>query len=135
MMDKILKKFNIRVLVVDDYLINLELTKEMLEMLGCEVDGAENGKQALQLFSQNSYECIFMDVQMPELDGLQAVQEIRNKEEKGQHVPIIALTANALEGDEQKCLKAGMDGYISKPIKVEDLEIALTKFLTKDKYK
>lgn len=130
MNDKNSKKFNLRVLVVDDYPVNLDLTKEMLEMLDCEVDGAENGKEALRLYNENVYDCIFLDVQMPEFDGLQVAREIRNKEGKNQHVPIIALTANALQGDEEKCLEAGMDGYIAKPIKMKDLENVLSQFTT-----
>src|ERR1700761_7463845 len=103
MSEKVFKKFNARILVVDDYGINLELTKEMLELFDCRVDIAENAKLALQLFNQNPYDCIFMDIQMPELDGFQLTQEIRLKEKKDQHIFIIALTANALQGDEEKC--------------------------------
>lgn len=129
MADKILKKFDARVLVVDDYGVNLDLTKEMLEMLSCEVDTAENGKEALQLYNQNKYDCIFLDVQMPEIDGLEVTRKIRLSEGKEQHVPIIAVTANALDGDEKACLDAGMDGYIAKPIKLKDLENILSQFL------
>ncbi len=129
MSEKVFKKFNAHILVVDDYDINLELTKEMLEMLNCKVDTAENGKTALLLLEQNSYDCIFMDIQMPELDGFQLTREIRLKEREDQHVFIFALTANALQGDEEKCLQAGMDAYISKPIKIKDLENILSKYL------
>lgn len=128
MSEKFIKKFNLHVLAVDDYLINLELTKEMLEMMGCEVDTAENGQEALELYHQNKYDLIFLDVQMPGLDGLQVTREIRKNEKEEKHVPIVALTANALQGDEEKCLEAGMNGYLSKPIKIKDLEEILTKF-------
>lgn len=128
MIEKMIKKFNLRILVVDDYIVNLDLTKEMLEMLNCEVDTAENGHEALKLFRQNTYDLIFMDIQMPELEGLQVTRVIRESE-KETRVPIIALTANALQGDEQKCLEAGMDGYLAKPIKIKDLEAILTKFV------
>lgn len=129
-MEKISAKFKARVLVVDDYFFNQELTKEMLEMMNCEVDVAENGREAISQFESNKYDLIFMDIQMPEVDGYEATKQIRQIEEgKKLHTPIIALTANVMQGDREKCLSAGMDDYISKPIKSKDLEGVLKKFI------
>lgn len=125
-----IKKFNVRILIVDDNVVNLALIKEILEMMDCKVDAAESGLEALRYYDQNPYDFIFMDMQMPDLNGLQVTEEIRRKEGALKHVPIIALTANALESDYEKCLKAGMDGYITKPLKIKELEGVLSKFLT-----
>lgn len=125
----LLKKFSARVLVVDDYIVNLELSKEMLEMMDCQVDVAENSKEALELYQRNKYDIIFMDVQMPDLDGIEVTRQIRQNESELKHVPIIALTANASQGDEKKCLEAGMDAYLAKPVKIKDLEEVLSRFI------
>lgn len=131
-MKKISAKFpGKRILVADDYPINLELTKEMLTMMECEVDLAEDGVEAVKLHSKNDYDAIFMDIQMPNLDGYKATNKIRESEDKDKHVTIIAITANALQGDKEKCIDAGMDDYISKPIRGEDLEEVLTKYFNK----
>ncbi len=129
-MKKITAKFNARILLAEDYIVNQELTKEMLEMMSCEVDVADDGKEALNRYKTNNYDLILMDVQMPEVDGYQATKEIRKEENSMQkHTPIIALTANALLGDREKCLEAGMDDYLSKPIRGEELETILKKYL------
>lgn len=128
-MEKILAKFNAHILVVDDYLVNQEMTKEMLEIMSCTVDVAEDGRQAVQLAQKNKYDLIFMDIQMPEMDGIMATREIRKIEGNSKHTPIIALTANALPGDREKYLDAGLDDYLSKPIRSKDLEIMLRKYL------
>lgn len=124
-----MKNSNPYVLVVDDYLINLELTKEMLEILGCRVDTAENGHKALDLFNQNHYDLIFMDIQMPDLDGYQVVNVIRKIENNERHVPIVALTANVLEADDRQSLTGEMDAYLTKPVKIKDLEGMIEKLL------
>jgi CheY-like chemotaxis protein len=132
-MKKITANFNgKKALVADDYLINQELTKEMLELMGCVVDVAEDGAIALDKFQKNQYDIIIMDVQMPNMDGYAATKNIRELEAKNglKHIPIIAITASALQGDEEKCLHAGMDDYMSKPIKGEILENTLKKYLT-----
>jgi len=120
-----------KALVADDYLINQELTKEMMELMGCVVDVAEDGADALDKYSNNNYDVIMMDVQMPNMDGYEATKKIREIENKTErkHTPIIAITASALQGDEEKCLNAGMDDYISKPIKGENLENKLMKYI------
>lgn len=120
-----------KALVADDYAINLELTKELMELMGCNVDIAEDGAQTIDKYNSNDYDVIMMDVQMPEMDGYQVTKAIRKIEESKEkrYTPIIAMTANALPGDDKKCLDAGMDDYISKPVKGEYLQKILTKYL------
>lgn len=129
MIKKVTAKFNARVLVVDDYLDNQELARSLLERMACEVDVAEDGQEALGMIEEVTYDAIFMDIQMPELDGYETTRRIRKVETADRHVPIIALTANAMEGDKEKCLKAGMDDYIAKPFRGEDMERVLRKYL------
>ncbi len=102
------------VLLVEDNAVNQEVAKAMLKNLGCRVTLAVNGREALDLMTKTSYDLIMMDCEMPELDGFEATRLIR-KEESVTRIPIIALTAHALEGDRQRCLAAGMDDYLSKP--------------------
>lgn len=116
------------VLVADDYIVNQELVKEMLEMMDCQVDVADDGKETLEMFSENDFDIIFLDIQMPEMDGYEVARQIR-KTAKGKKVPIVAITANALVGDREKCLDAGMNDYMPKPIKGERLEEMLRKHL------
>lgn len=124
---------NKRILVVEDYLINQELTKELLEILGCTVDVASTGHEALELVEKQRYDLIFMDIQMPKMDGYETTKEIRQLEKGSHHTPIVALTANALQGDREKCINAGMDDYISKPFRSSDLERVLSQWLEKTK--
>lgn len=134
-MKRISAEFNAHILVVDDYIVNQELTKEMLEMMKCQVDVAEDGNEALSCYKDSQYDLIFMDVQMPGMDGYEVTRQIRALEGSEKHTPIIAVTANALVGDKEKCIEAGMDDYISKPIKGSDLEIMLEKYLSQQKVK
>ena len=109
----------LRILVAEDNLINQQLILKTLSLLGYEADMADNGLQAVAMMKDNTYDMILMDVQMPEMDGLEATQVIRGN---GNTQPvIIAMTANAMQGDEEECLKAGMNDYLSKPVKVEHL--------------
>jgi CheY-like chemotaxis protein len=129
-MKKVTSKFpGKRALVVEDYFINQEVTQDILELMELDVEVAENGREALELYQKEKYDLIFMDIQMPEMDGYQTTKEIRRFENKEKRVPIIALTANALSGDREKCLEAGMDDYISKPIEAEKIEEILKKYL------
>lgn len=113
---------HINILVVEDNDINRQLVLALLAKHGAKVDEAENGQQAVEAASRKSYHIIFMDVQMPGMDGLEATQVIRQLEqETGNHVPIIAMTAHALKGDRERCLAAGMDDYLSKPINRNEL--------------
>ena len=128
-MKQITAKYNgTFVLVADDYIVNQELVKEMLEMMECQVEVADDGKETVEMFSENEYDIIFLDIQMPEMDGYEVAKTIR-KHTKGKAVPIVAITANALVGDREKCLEAGMSDYVPKPIKGEKLEEMLRKHL------
>lgn len=118
------------ILVADDYFINQELLKEMLSMMECDVDAAENGKEALTLYQEKRYDLIFMDIQMPEMDGYEATRKIRELEKTlDRRIPIVAVTASALVDDKQKCFAAGVDHYISKPFQMSDIQEAIDKFL------
>ena len=116
----------IKVLIVEDLPVNQVLLKKALESLGMLPTLAANGQEALDLIQQMSFHIILMDCQMPVMDGFEATRQIRQLESKGmlseQHIPIIAVTANALLGDERKCLDAGMDSYIAKPYQISRLE-------------
>ncbi|MFI5233920.1 MAG: response regulator [Gemmatimonadales bacterium] len=111
-----------RVLLAEDNPVNQMVAVKMLERLGCRVDVAGDGAEAVLMADQFTYDLIFMDVQMPVFDGLEATRRIRSK---GSKVRIVAMTANAMEGDRERCLGAGMDDYVSKPITVQALEGAL----------
>jgi CheY-like chemotaxis protein len=100
----------------------------MLGKLGCRVELAANGREALQMAAQLPYDLIFMDCQMPEMDGYEATAELRKLEQALRHTPIIAMTAGALRGDRERCLQAGMDDYLSKPVKSEPLTQMLMKW-------
>jgi len=117
-----------RVLVVEDNAVNQQVIARILEKLGCRVDTVGNGKEALEAAGNAAYSVIFMDCQMPEMDGFSATREIRNTEDDGEHTPIIAITASAMHGDREKCLAAGMDDYISKPVRMEDIFSVLEKW-------
>jgi len=119
----------LKVLLAEDNRANQRLAMALLEKWGHEVTLAESGTQAVDYWERNPFDLIVMDVQMPEMDGLQATQEIREREkERGGHVPIIAMTAHALSGDREKCLDAGMDGYTSKPLRIQELHQAIAEF-------
>jgi CheY-like chemotaxis protein len=118
-----------KVLVVDDNVVNQKIAARMLERCGYRVDIASNGRKAVEASAHMAYDHIFMDCQMPEMDGFAATAAIRQRETRtGAHVPIIAMTANAMQGARERCLEAGMDDYVSKPMKAEDLEMILQKW-------
>ncbi|MCB1684278.1 MAG: response regulator, partial [Pseudomonadales bacterium] len=118
-----------RVLLAEDNVINQKVAVRMLEKLGCRVDVAANGEEAVNMWEQFPYEIIFMDCQMPEVDGIEATRQIRQLEIlDGAHTPIIAMTANAMERDEQNCRAAGMDDYLSKPVKADQLRGILERW-------
>jgi CheY-like chemotaxis protein len=119
----------IRVLLAEDNFLNRKLTMSQLEKLGYRVDTVANGNEAVEAVVHEHFHVILMDCQMPVVDGYEATLEIRKLERNGaaKH-RIIAMTANALEGDREKCLAAGMDDYLSKPTKAEDLEAALGRY-------
>jgi CheY-like chemotaxis protein len=111
----------LRILLVEDNPANQKLSTYILEDRGHSVEIADNGQEAIRLAGQNRYDVILMDVQMPGMDGLEATAAIRRLEDGGCHVPIIAMTAHAMKGDRERCLAAGTDGYISKPIKIPEM--------------
>jgi CheY-like chemotaxis protein/signal transduction histidine kinase/HPt (histidine-containing phosphotransfer) domain-containing protein len=118
-----------RALVVEDNVVNQTVAVRLLEKLGCRVDVAANGLEAVQLLAELTYDVVFMDCQMPEMDGFEATALIRQREaSSGHHVPIIALTANAMQGDSEHCLAAGMDDYLSKPVTFEALATAARRW-------
>jgi CheY-like chemotaxis protein len=113
---------SLQILVVEDTLFNQKFILRLLESRGHRATIAENGRQAIEQIEKESYDLVLMDVQMPIMDGLEATREIRNREKQtGRHIPIIAMTAHAMKGDRERCLEAGMDNYISKPISSEML--------------
>jgi len=118
-----------RVLLVEDNATNRLLAVTLLEKAGHIVHPAHNGKEALDALAQRPFDIVLMDVQMPEMDGFCATARIRERErETGEHIPIVAMTAHAMKGDRVRCLEAGMDGYVSKPITAEALYEALALF-------
>jgi len=129
------KTFNSTVLLVEDNRLNQRVITKMLEKVGCRVDVAENGREALaqlnlaaSLEEQPRYDIVFMDIQMPVLDGLKATTMIRAQEEGEDRIPIVAITAHAMKGDREKFLEAGLDAYLSKPVRREDLVAILRQF-------
>lgn len=117
----------IRILLAEDYVVNQKIAVRMFNKLGYEIDIVENGKEAVERVQQSQYDLIFMDVQMPEMDGLEATRVIR-KLLKHNSPMIIAMTANAMPEDREKCLAAGMDDYLSKPFKPRELQQILEKY-------
>ena len=120
--ESVLKNRLFKILLAEDNLLNQKLGMRLLEKQGWKVTPANNGKEVLDLLEKNRFDFILMDVQMPEMDGIEATHEIRKREkETGSHIPIIALTANAFAEDRRRCLEAGMDEYTTKPIKIKEL--------------
>jgi signal transduction histidine kinase/DNA-binding response OmpR family regulator len=117
------------VLLAEDNAINRKVLLRMLSKLGCRTEAVANGREAVDAVSRRDYDIILMDLQMPTMDGFEATGEIRRRErERGGHVPIIAVTAHAMEGDEARCRTAGMDDYLSKPVRLEDLGACLDRW-------
>ena len=112
----------LKILVAEDNRINQKVTRAMLESEGHEVTVVENGRLAVDEAARHKYDLVLMDIQMPEMDGLTATEDIRRHEQSnGGHVPIVAMTAHAMKGDRERCLASGMDGYVSKPVKSQTL--------------
>ena len=120
--------FNIRILVAEDNVVNQKVAIRMLQRMGLRADVAANGQEAVQMFGMVPYDVILMDCHMPELDGYEASRQIRRMETAERAVVIVAMTAEAMSGAREACLAAGMDDYISKPVKVQDLVTVLRKW-------
>ena len=123
----------VHVLVAEDNPVNQKVAVKMLESLGYRVDVAKDGKEALDALGRVRYDAVLMDVQMPEMDGYEATAEIRRRERAGDisRVPIIAMTANAMQGDRENALEAGMDAYVAKPVKPEELDRVLKYWISR----
>ena len=117
------------ILLVEDNLVNQKVAAQMLRKMGCEVDVAEDGQQAVAAWKRNHYDLILMDCHMPVMDGLQATRMIRSQENNGIRTPILALTADVISDRKADCEEAGMDGFMSKPIRMEELRNALSGYL------
>jgi CheY-like chemotaxis protein len=112
----------LRILLAEDSPLNQKLAVSLLTKWGHAVTVANNGQEAVAAVARQPFDLVLMDIQMPEMNGLEATQAIRRWERpQGLHLPIVALTAHALQGDRERCLEAGMDGYVSKPIRREEL--------------
>jgi CheY-like chemotaxis protein len=121
----------IKVLVVEDHPVNQTIIRAMLTRMGCDIDMADNGVQALSAFETNTYDLVLMDCQMPEMDGFDTTRALREREALNPtmgRVPVIALTALAMLGDAERCLAAGMDDYLTKPIQLEQLSAKMQRW-------
>ena len=124
------RQYSGQVLLVEDNAINQRVARRFLERLGCEVQVVGDGRQAVEAYGRNSYTFILMDMQMPVMDGLEATRRIRELENGGaRRTPIVALTANAMMGTLERCLEAGMDDYLTKPLDISRLQDVLDRFM------
>ncbi len=120
--DRVVRKLALRILLAEDNVVNQKVARLLLRKFGCEVDVAHDGMQAVETVMSGDYDLVLMDCQMPEMSGFEATQIIRKLKDPFRcRVPVIAMTANALEGDREKCIEAGMDDYLSKPIRPDEL--------------
>ena len=122
----------LNILLAEDNPVNRKLATTLLSKAGYPSDTVENGAQVLEALSQKQYDLVLMDIQMPEMDGLEATRQIRQTETNGRHTPIIAMTAHVMKGDRERCLEAGMDDYLAKPLEPEKL-FALIEFWTQER--
>jgi CheY-like chemotaxis protein len=130
--DPVQAALRMKVLLVEDNPVNQVVAEEMLISIGCEIELAENGREAVEAIARDSYDLVLMDCQMPEMDGLQATRKIREweREAERERMPIVALTASAMKGAREEALASGMDDYLSKPFKQQDLYSVLSRWST-----
>jgi len=122
----------LRILLAEDNPVNQRLASRLLEKRGHSVVVAGNGREALEVLEKEYFDLVFMDVQMPVMDGFEATAAIRKKEgDSGIHLPVVALTAHAMKGDREKCLAGGMDGYLTKPIQPQELDELLQSYIAR----
>jgi hypothetical protein len=120
--------FSARVLLVEDNIVNQRVARRFLERLGCEVEVVDDGAQAVAACARRAYSLVLMDMQMPVMDGLEATRRIRASEAAGARTPIVALTADAMAGTLERCLAAGMDEYLTKPLDAARLQKVVERF-------
>jgi two-component system, sensor histidine kinase and response regulator len=125
------QSLGIRILIAEDNLINQKLVLQLLKRQGHQVDVAANGEEAVELFRRAPYPLVLMDAQMPEMDGYEATRAIRSLERGGQRAIIIALTANVMSGDRDRCLEAGMDDYLPKPIQAHEFYDSINAWIAR----
>jgi CheY-like chemotaxis protein/HPt (histidine-containing phosphotransfer) domain-containing protein len=122
------KRYTGRVLLVEDNTVNQKVARRFLERLGCDVTLAENGVECIKAWERGGFQLVLMDVQMPVMDGYTATRQIRDLERGRSRTPIVALTANAMTGQLERCLETGMDGLLTKPLAVEQLQEVLERY-------
>jgi two-component system cell cycle response regulator DivK len=116
------------ILVVEDNPMNMELTVDLLEADGYEVAKAEDGSQALEIVGNGSFDLILLDMQLPKMDGLEVLSRLKGSEQT-KNIPVVALTAHSMRGDEDKFINAGCDGYISKPIDIHEFRKIVAEYI------
>ncbi|MCA9449697.1 MAG: response regulator, partial [Candidatus Omnitrophica bacterium] len=124
------EQFDARILVVEDNQSNQFVAKAVLGLFGCRIDLASNGMEGIEKYFENEYDLVFMDCFMPVVDGFEATRRIRDKEPIGSRKPIVAMTAHAVEGARDQCLEAGMDDYLTKPLRLPNVREVLLRFLS-----